>query len=132
MSTKTAQTLTLIAGIFFIIEFLSKIVSAVSAWFFIPILLARLIPIVDPATLVMLTTIFNWLMLFIPILSLITAIPTLIVAILTLRWRHTPELHKMGLIAIGILGLLFLGTLPGILTLIAGILVQETPKKPLI
>lgn len=131
MSNKTAQTLILVAGIFFCIEFVAQIISAVFGWFFLPMVLVSLAPVVDPATLAMLTTIFNWLILFIPIIALIAAIPTLIVAILTLRWRHTPELHKMGLIVIGILGLLFLGSLPGILTLVAGILVKEAPQKPL-
>jgi hypothetical protein len=131
MSTKTAQTLTLVAGIFFVIEFVSKIVSAAFAWLYLPVLPASLTPGLDPATLALLTNIFNWALLFVPIFGLIGAIPTLIVAIFTLRWRHTPELHKMGLIVIGSLGIIFLGTLPGILALIAGILVPETPQKPL-
>ncbi len=131
MSYKTAQTLALVAGILFLIEFVGKILAATGAWLFLPTLLAFFAPSLDPATLAMLTTIFNWLTLFIPIIALIGAIPTLIVAILTLRWRHTPDLHKTGLITIGILGIIFLGTLPGILALIAGILVEEPVKKSL-
>ena len=128
MSTKTARTLTLVAGILFIIEFVSKIVVAVWAWYFLPSFLASLAPLIDPATLAMLTTIFDWLILFIPIIALIISIPTLIVAIYTLRWRHTPELHKTGLIVIGILGLIFMGSLPGLLALIAGLIVEEPTK----
>ena len=128
MSNKTARTLTLVAGIFFIIEFVSTIVVAVWAWFFLPSFLASLAPLIDPATLAMLTTLFDWLILFIPIIALISSIPTLIVAIYTLRWRHTPELHKTGLIVIGILGLIFLGSLPGLLALIAGLIVEEPTK----
>lgn len=128
MSTKTARTLTLIAGILFLIEFVSKIVAAVGAWLFLPTFLASLAPLLDPATLAMLTGLFDWLALIIPIIGLVGSIPTLIVAIYTLRWRHTPDLHKTGLIIIGILGLIFLGTLPGLLTLIAGLIVEEPTK----
>ena len=128
MSTKTARTLTLVAGILFIIEFVSKIVVAVWAWYFLPTFLASLAPLIDPATLAMLTTLFDWLILFIPIIALISRIPTIIVAIYTLRWRHTPELHKTGLIVIGILGLIFLGQLPGLLALIAGLIIEEPTK----
>ncbi len=128
MSTKTARTLTLVAGILFIIEFVSKIVVAVWAWYFLPTFLASLAPLIDPATLAMLTTLFDWLILFIPIIALISSIPTIIVAIYTLRWRHTPELHKTGLIVIGILGLIFLGQLPGLLALIAGLIIEEPTK----
>ncbi|MDO8124708.1 MAG: hypothetical protein Q6364_10060 [Candidatus Hermodarchaeota archaeon] len=131
MSTKTARTLTLVAGILFIVEFVSKIVVAVWAWYFLPTFLASLAPLIDPATLAMLTTIFDWLILFIPIIALISSIPTLIVAIYTLRWRHTPDLHKTGLIVIGILGLIFLGSLPGLLALIAGLIVEEPTKGDL-
>jgi hypothetical protein len=130
MDIKTARTLTLIAGILFIIEFVGKIAAAVGIWFFLPTLLATIAPTLDPATLAMLTTLFDWLILFTPILVLASSIPTLIVAMLTLRWRHTPDLHKMGLIIIGILGFLFLGTLPGILALIAGIIIEEPTKSP--
>jgi hypothetical protein len=98
MDIKTARTLTLIAGILFIIEFVGKIAAAVGIWFFLPTLLATIAPTLDPATLAMLTTLFDWLILFTPILVLASSIPTLIVAMLTLRWRHTPDLHKMGLI----------------------------------
>jgi hypothetical protein len=77
----------------------------------------------------MITTMFTWLVTFVPIISILASIPTLIVAILTLRWRHAPEIHKTGLIIIGILGLLWLGTLPGILALIAGALVEEPIKS---
>ena len=129
MDIKTARTLTLIAGILFIIEFVGKIVVAIWAWFFLPTLLATITPSLDPATLAMLTTLFDWLVLFVPIIAFASSIPTLIVAILTLRWRHTPDLHKIGLIIIGILGLVFLGTLPGILALIAGIIIEEPPKS---
>ncbi|MFX0079546.1 MAG: hypothetical protein ACFE8O_09950 [Candidatus Hermodarchaeota archaeon] len=128
MSTKTARTLTLVAGLLFIIEFVSKIVVAVWAWYFLPSFLASLAPLIDPATLAMLTTIFEWLILFIPIIALVSCIPTLIVAIFTLLWRHTPDLHKTGLIVIGILGLIFLGSLPGLLALIAGLIVEEPTK----
>jgi len=128
MSTKTARTLTLIAGILFLIEFVSKIVAAVGAWLFLPTFLASLAPLLDPATLAMLTGLFDWLALIIPIIGLVGSIPTLIVAIYTLHWRHTPDLHKTGLIIIGILGLIFLGTLPGLLTLIAGLIVEEPTK----
>ena len=128
MSTKTARTLTLVAGILFIVEFVSKIVVAVWAWYFLPTFLASLAPLIDPATLAMLTTLFDWLILFIPIIALISSIPTIIVAIYTLRWRHTPELHKTGLIVIGILGLIFLGQLPGLLALIAGLIIEEPTK----
>jgi len=128
MSTKTARTLTLVAGILFIIEFVSKIVVAVWAWYFLPTFLASLAPLIDPATLAMLTTLFDWLILFIPIIALISSIPPIIVAIYTLRWRHTPELHKTGLIVIGILGLIFLGQLPGLLALIAGLIIEEPTK----
>jgi hypothetical protein len=131
MSTKTARTLTLVASIFFIIEFVSKIVVAVWAWFFLPSFLASLAPLIDPATLAMLTTLFDWFILFIPIIALISGIPTLIVAIYTLRWRHTPDLHKTGLIVIGILGLIFLGSLPGLLALIAGLIAEEPTKGDL-
>ncbi len=131
MSTKTARTLTLVAGILFIVEFVNKIVVAVWAWYFLPTFLASLAPLIDPATLAMLTTIFDWLILFIPIIALISSIPTLIVAIYTLRWRHTPDLHKTGLIVIGILGLIFLGSLPGLLALIAGLIVEEPTKGDL-
>ncbi len=128
MSIKTAQTLTLVAGIFFVIEFVGKIISAAFSWLFLPMLLASLAPTLDPATLALLTGFFNSLVLFVPIISLIAAIPTLIVAIVALLWRHTPELHKIGLIVIGILGILFLGTLPGLLALIAGVIVEEPTK----
>jgi hypothetical protein len=131
MTNKNAQTLTLVAGIIFVITAIMQMLSATFSWLFLPALLASLAPVVDPTTFAMLTTLFNWLILIIPLITLIAAIPTLIVAILILRWRHTPELHKMSLIVIGILGILFLGTLPGILTLVAGILVEETPKKPI-
>ena len=129
MDIKTARTLTLIAGILFIIEFVGKIAAALGVWFFLPTLLATIAPSLDPATLAMVTTLFDWLVQFIPIIAVASSIPTLIVAILTLRWRHTPDLHKMGLIIIGILGLVFLGTLPGILALIAGIIIEEPPKS---
>jgi hypothetical protein len=127
MSIKTARTLTLVAGIFFIIEFVGKIIVGVWAWFFLPTLLTSIAPSLDPATLAMLTTLFDWLVLIIPVIALASSIPTLIVAIFTLRWRNSPDLHKTGLIIIGILGLLFLGSLPGILALAAGIIVEE-PK----
>ncbi|MFX1301170.1 MAG: hypothetical protein ACFFAL_07300 [Promethearchaeota archaeon] len=128
MSNKTAQTLTLVAGILFIIQIVSTIVGAVGAWFFLPSFLASLAPLIDPATLAMLTTFFDWIVLLIPILTIISSIPTIIVAIYTLRWRHTPELHKTGLIVIGILGLIFLGQIPGLLALIAGLIVEEPTK----
>ncbi len=129
MSIKTARTLTLVAGILFIIEVVVGIIFAASAWLFLPSLLASLTPLLDPATLAMVTTIFTWLVQFMPLLTLLESIPTIIVAFFTLRWRHTPELHKMGLIVIGILGLLWLGTLAGILALIAGIIVEEPSKS---
>ncbi len=128
MSIKTARTLTLVAGILFLIEVAIKIITAFWAWFFLPTFLASLAPLIDPATLAMLTTIFEWLLLFIPIIALISSIPTLIVAIYTLHWRQTPDLHKTGLIVIGILGLIFLGQLPGLLALIAGLIVEEPTK----
>jgi hypothetical protein len=76
----------------------------------------------------MLITIFDWLILYIPIIAIVSGIPTLIVAIYTLRWRHTPELHKTGLIVIGILGIIFIGQLPGLLALIAALVVEEPTK----
>jgi hypothetical protein len=128
MSTKTARTLTLIAAILFLIEVVIKIITGIWAWFFLPTFLASLAPLIDPATLAMLTTFFDWLVLLVPIITIISSIPTIIVAIYTLRWRHTPELHKTGLIVIGILGLIFLGQLPGLLALIAGLVVEEPTK----
>ena len=129
MNINTIRTLTLIAGILFLIQFVSAIVFAATAWLIFPSLLAAFTPSLDPATLAMITTIFTWLVTFVPIISILASIPTLIVAILTLRWRHAPEIHKMGLIIIGILGLLWLGTLPGLLALIAGALVEEPIKS---
>ncbi len=125
MSIKTAQTLTLVAGILFMLEVASKIWAGIYLWFFFPQLLAIITPSLDPATLAMLASLFAMMQLIVPTIILLSCIPSFIVAYFTLRWRNVPEEHKTGLIVIGILGLLFLGSIPGLLALIAGILIKD-------
>ncbi len=63
---------------------------------------------------------FGWWLLFPLLLFGSWGVIGLIVGILWLGWRNNPSEHKTGLIVSGILGMLFLGTVPGILVLIAG------------
>jgi hypothetical protein len=61
----------------------------------------------------------GWMILFSIILNIVTGVVGIIFSILWFNWRHYPSEHKTGLIVSGILGL-FLGVIPGILTLIGG------------
>jgi hypothetical protein len=124
MSAETAKTLSLIAGIIFLLEVIGGLVGGVWFYFFFPQLLASIAPMVDPVTLAMLTTMFTFLYQIIPIIIVAACILELVLAILVLRWRHDPFIHKTGLIVVGILGLIFAGVIPGILALVAGIIAQ--------
>jgi hypothetical protein len=124
MSTETAKTLSLVAGILFLLQFIGGLVAGLSFYFFFPQLLAFMAPMIDAATLAMLTTVFTLLQLIIPIIIIGFCTIDLVFAILTLRWRHEPFLHKTGLIVVGVLGLVFGGMLPGILALVAGAIVE--------
>jgi len=124
MSTETAKTLSLVAGIIFLIEFVVGLIAGLWFYFFLPQLLALIAPSVDPLTLAILTSMFTSLRLFIPVMLVAMGAVDLLFAILTLRWRHEPALHKTGLIVVGVLGLVFAGVLPGILALVAGAIVE--------
>jgi hypothetical protein len=124
MSTETAKTLSLIAGILFLIQFFAGLVGAIWVYFFFPQLLALITPTLDPATLAMLTTFFTWMQRIIPLVMVAFCAVSLAFAYFTLQWRHEPALHKTGLIVVGVLGLIFAGTLPGILALVAGAIVE--------
>lgn len=124
MSTETAKTLSLIAGILFLVQFVGELAAGLWFYFFFPQLLALLVPTIDPATLALLTSIFAIIQRIIPIIMVAYGAVNLVFAILTLRWRHDPFLHKTGLIVVGVLGLVSVGTLPGILALIAGAVVE--------
>jgi hypothetical protein len=49
----------------------------------------------------------------------------LIFVFLWFKWRHEPSEHRTGLIATGIIGLLFTGFIPGLLVLIGGAIAEE-------
>jgi hypothetical protein len=124
MSTEAAKTLSLVAGIVFLLQFIGGLVAGLWIYFFFPQLLAFIAPMVDAATLAMLTTMFTFLQRIIPIIIIGFCTIDLVFAILTLRWRHEPFRHKTGLIVVGVLGLVFGGALPGILALIAGAIAE--------
>ena len=124
MSTETAKTLSLVAGIIFMVQFVGELIAGLSFYFFFSQFLTLLAPIVDPATLAIITSMFTLLQLIIPIVLVVFGSVNLLFAILTLRWRHEPSLHKTGLIVVGVLALVSVGTLPGILALVAGAITE--------
>ncbi|MHA2314689.1 MAG: hypothetical protein ACXACF_05320 [Candidatus Hermodarchaeia archaeon] len=67
---------------------------------------------------------FFLFMLF-PAIFLIWGIGCLILAIYWFKWRHDPSAHKSALIATGIVGLVFGGTIGGLLALLGGALALE-------
>lgn len=72
---------------------------------------------------------FFWLPFFLfmifPGIFLIWGIGLLILAIYWFKWRHEPSDHKSALIATGIIGLVFGGTIGGLLALLGGALAPE-------
>ena len=122
------ETLSLIAGILFLLGFIINVVFAVLtylAWSFV---------FLDPLLMLLMgMLLFMWIGLL-----MLASIFGVIFGILCLRWRHSPSSHKTGLIIVGILGLIFGGlaylggswglfaasitSLPGLLALIAGIM----------
>jgi hypothetical protein len=66
-----------------------------------------------------------FLFMIFPAIFLIWGIGCLILAIYWFKWRHEPSAHKSSLIATGIIGLIFGGTIGGLLALIGGALATE-------
>jgi hypothetical protein len=125
MGTETAKTLSLVAGIIFMIQFASLLVAGLSFYFFFPQLLTFIALYVDPATLALLTAIFTMIQLVVATVMVAFSAVDLLFGILTLRWRHEPFLHKTGLIVVGVLALISAGVLPGILALVAGATIES-------
>ncbi len=67
---------------------------------------------------------FLFFMIF-PAVFLFWGIGCLILSIYWFNWRHEPSAHKSALIATGIVGLIFGGTIGGLLALIGGALAPE-------
>ncbi len=112
---QTASTLTLVAAIIqIIISVIFIILGVFLSLLFLPLMY-------DPY----LWMIMGW-WIFLPLLLFgVWGFIGLIVSILWFNWRHNPSEHKAGLIASGIIAMLFLGTVPGILALIAGAIIPS-------
>lgn len=66
-----------------------------------------------------------FLFMIFPAIFLIWGIGCLTLAVYWFKWRHEPSTHKSSLIATGIIGLIFGGTIGGLLALIGGALAPE-------
>ena len=65
------------------------------------------------------------LLIIFPAIFLIWGSGCLILAIYWFKWRHEPSAHKSALITTGIIGLIFGGTIGGLLALLGGALAPE-------
>ncbi|MFX1565363.1 MAG: hypothetical protein ACFFCH_05180 [Promethearchaeota archaeon] len=80
------------------------------------------------ATLLLIAAILQLLIaigFFIGIITIPLAIVGLVFAILWLQWRSDPLPHKTGMIVTGILALILTGVIPGILALVAGVVLPD-------
>ena len=125
MSVNTARTLLLVAMIFFIIQIITGIIGGVWFYFFWPQLIASLASLAPPEVMSILTALFAGLQNVVLIGTAITAIISIIFLTLVVRWRPDPVPHRRNLIIIGILGIFFAGLIPGILTLVAGLIIEK-------
>jgi hypothetical protein len=108
----TSQTLMKI-GAWLQIPF-SLLLIAIGAW-----LLWLLLPvIIDP----MFWVTFGIFILLILSFVIVTGIIGFILTIIWFRWQHDILGHKKGLITTGIIGIIFTGTVPGLLVLLAAAL----------
>jgi len=111
--TETTSTLLLIAGILQIVFSLIFIILGV---FLVLLMIAFMM---DPFLMMMGPILIVFLIY--PVLGVIG----LIFAILWFNWRQFPGEHKTGIIVSGILSLLTVGFIPGLLALIAGVIVPS-------
>lgn len=117
---QTASTLTLVAAII-------QIIISILFIFLGIFLFSLFLPLMyDP----LLWTIIGWLAFFPLLLFGLWGFFGLIVSILWFNWRHNPSEHKTGLIASGILSMIFLGGVSGILALIAGAITPSPSEYP--
>ncbi len=126
----TEETLSLIAGIFFLLAFFANVA-------FIVLLYLLMLPLMllDPLWLL----IGGMIMLMSIAVLALSMIFNVVFGILCLKWRSNPSDHKTGLIVVGILGIIFggmsymfggsyalvaaaVGLFPGLMALLAGII----------
>jgi uncharacterized membrane protein YozB (DUF420 family) len=114
---QTASTLTLVAAILQLLMSLGTIVLS----------LVMLLPILALVSDPFIWSIVGALLLLPIALGLVGFMFGFILAILWFNWRSNPSEHKTGLIASGVLALIFAGFIPGLLALIAGA-IAPTPS----
>lgn len=108
----TVRTLVLVGAI---LQFLFAIYYLYLILFWIPNLIYLIIPPEVAFMIPILMTVYQALFAIFIIIGLIFGV-------LWLMWRKDTGSHRTGLIATGILGLLFSGGIPGLIILIAGII----------
>lgn len=106
-SNETASTLTLVGAIF----------NLLAAFGFLAVLAISLIPVFIWAP-----EVIGYVLLGIGILLIPAMIIGFIFGFLPLMWRHEPQLHKVGLIVIGVLSLISIG---GLFLIIAGAIAES-------
>jgi hypothetical protein len=111
----TIRTLVLIGAI---LQFLFIIYYLYLVLFWLPGLLPLIIPPEFAWMISLLMTVYYFIFGIFIIIGII-------LAILWLLWRKTPLAHRTGLIATGILGMIFAGFIPGLLVMIAGIIAPK-------
>ncbi|MFX1582908.1 MAG: hypothetical protein ACFFCJ_11950 [Promethearchaeota archaeon] len=112
----TIRTLVLVGAIF---QFVIIIYYLYLIFFWLPSLLLLIVPPGYEWLFPILMTMYYFIFAIFIIIGIV-------LAIVWLFWRSNPLAHRTGLIATGILGLVFAGFIPGLFVLIAGAI---APKK---
>jgi hypothetical protein len=120
MRVDTAQRILWFAMLFIVLMIIALIAVGFAALVFVPMI--DWVPMVTDPTLLMFLQEYSWV---IPIAIWILAGLAIIYLAIIYYWRKDPMAHRTGLTILGILNLLVGFSLPGLLIILPGLLLEE-------
>jgi hypothetical protein len=121
LRAETAQRILWFAMVFIVLTIIALVSVGAAALVFIPLI--DWVPIVTDPTLLAFLQQYSWV---IPIVIWILAALAIVYLGVIYYWRKDPMAHRTGLTILGILNLLGGFSLPGLLILLPGLLLEES------